>query len=66
MAELSAHKAVSEHIDYLNGADPLVIQSSFDTLRGLNREELDALEKQLLRKVDWRMMPTITVMFLMR
>ena len=66
MTELSTPKAVSDHIDYVNEVDPSIIQASFDTLRGLNREDLDALEKGLLRKIDWRMMPTITVMFLMR
>ncbi|KAJ6141073.1 hypothetical protein N7497_011966 [Penicillium chrysogenum] len=65
MTELSAPKAISDHIDYVNEVDPSIIQASFDTLRGLNREDLDALEKGLLRKIDWRMMPTITVMFLM-
>jgi hypothetical protein len=66
MTELSAPKGVCDHIDYVNGADPSIIQASFDTLRGLSRDDLEALEKHLVRKVDWRMMPTITVMFLMR
>ncbi|KAJ5569288.1 hypothetical protein N7450_011774 [Penicillium hetheringtonii] len=65
MTELSAPKGVCDHIEYINGADPSIIQASFDTLRGLSRDDLGALEKHLVRKVDWRTMPTITVMFLM-
>jgi hypothetical protein len=42
------------------------IQGRFDLLRDLNPEQMALLNKKVLRKVDWRLMPTITVMFLMK
>jgi MFS family permease len=48
---------------YVNS--PREIQSRFDLLRDLSAEEMEKLNKTVLKKVDWRMMPTITIMFLM-
>ena len=42
------------------------IQHRFETLRGLNDEQMAALNKTVVRKVDWRLMPCITLMFLMK
>jgi hypothetical protein len=45
---------------------PAQIQHRFDTLRGLSDDQMKALNKKLVRKIDWRLMPCITVMFLMK
>ncbi|GKT44959.1 uncharacterized protein ColSpa_05140 [Colletotrichum spaethianum] len=42
------------------------IQGRFDLLRDLSDAEMDKLNKGVVRKIDLRMMPTITCMFLMR
>jgi hypothetical protein len=42
------------------------IQHQFETLRDLNEEEIAVLNKKVVRKIDWRLMPCITVMFLMK
>ncbi|KAJ4339373.1 hypothetical protein N0V87_003310 [Didymella glomerata] len=44
---------------------PQQIQARFDTLRDLSEEQMAALNKKLVRKLDWRLMPCITLMFLM-
>ncbi|KAL1653911.1 hypothetical protein SLS61_003696 [Didymella pomorum] len=44
---------------------PQQIQARFDTLRDLSEEQMAALNKTLVRKLDWRLMPCITLMFLM-
>ena len=45
---------------------PRAIQNRFDLLRDLTDEEMTALDKRVVRKLDWRMMPMITMMYLMR
>jgi len=51
----------------VNGlASPFEIQGRFDTLRDMTPEQMTALNKQVVRKIDWRLMPAITVMFLMK
>uniref|UniRef100_A0A8H7K0Y8 Major facilitator superfamily (MFS) profile domain-containing protein n=1 Tax=Bionectria ochroleuca TaxID=29856 RepID=A0A8H7K0Y8_BIOOC len=44
---------------------PQEIQARFDTLRDLSENELETLNKRLVKKIDWRMMPMITLMFLL-
>jgi sugar phosphate permease len=44
---------------------PSAIQSQFPTLINLDDEQMAALNKRLVRRLDWRLLPTITVMFLM-
>lgn len=44
---------------------PAAIQAKFGTLRDLEETEMEVLNKKLLRRIDWRLMPTITIMFLM-
>ncbi|KAH8722354.1 MFS transporter [Phaeosphaeriaceae sp. PMI808] len=44
---------------------PQQIQSRFETLRDLSEEQMTALNKKLVSKLDWRLMPCITLMFLM-
>jgi hypothetical protein len=45
---------------------PQQIQAQFETLRGLSQEEMATLNKKLVKKIDWRLMPCITLMFLMK
>lgn len=42
------------------------IQSRFEHLRGLIETDMARLNKSVVRKIDMRMMPCITLMFLMR
>ncbi|KAK5058677.1 hypothetical protein LTR84_010941 [Exophiala bonariae] len=44
---------------------PAQIQHRFDTLRDLSDEQMTALNKKVLKKIDWRLMPCLTLMFLM-
>jgi hypothetical protein len=37
----------------------------FPLLQGKSEEDLAALNKKLLRKLDWRFLPTVTMMLLM-
>lgn len=45
---------------------PLEIQARFATLRHLSEEQMDELNKRVRRRIDWRMMPAVTLMFLMK
>jgi hypothetical protein len=45
---------------------PQQIQARFETLRHLSEEQMTALNKKLVKKLDWRLMPCITLMFLMK
>ncbi len=53
-------------IDTSETVSPSAIQARFETLRDLDDEQMAALNKRLLRRIDWRLMPTITIMFLMK
>ncbi|KAI7913477.1 MFS transporter [Pyricularia oryzae] len=44
---------------------PKEIQGQFNMLRDLSDTEMETLNKTVLRKVDWHLMPAITMMFLM-
>ncbi|KAI6886532.1 major facilitator superfamily transporter [Hortaea werneckii] len=52
-------------VSMIEDVSPASLQSQFDTLRDLDDEQMAGLQKRLVRKLDWRMMPTITVMFLL-
>jgi hypothetical protein len=45
---------------------PLQIQARFETLRDLSQEQMTALNKKLVSRLDWRLMPCMTLMFLMK
>lgn len=45
---------------------PAEVQARFPLLQDLNDEEMATLNKRLLSRIDWRLMPTITIMFLMK
>jgi hypothetical protein len=59
-AEFTEVAAESHHIT------PQQIQARFDTLRDLSEEQMTALNKRLVSRLDWRLMPCITMMFLMK
>jgi len=42
------------------------LQGRFDLLRDLSTDEMTTLNKKVLSKLDWRLMPTITIMFLLK
>ncbi|KAH6703214.1 major facilitator superfamily domain-containing protein [Leptodontidium sp. MPI-SDFR-AT-0119] len=44
---------------------PEEVQGRYPLLRDLNRDQMASLNKKVLRKLDWRLMPTITIMFLL-
>jgi hypothetical protein len=45
---------------------PQQIQARFELLRHLSEEQMAALNKRLVKRLDWRLMPCITLMFLMK
>lgn len=45
---------------------PAQLQHRFDTLRDLDDEQMAELNKRVVKKIDWRLMPCITIMFLMK
>ena len=55
-----------EDADVALGYTPEQIQHRFDTLRGLSQGEMAALNKKVRKIIDWRLMPCITLMFLMK
>ncbi|KAM0743112.1 hypothetical protein ACQRIT_003289 [Beauveria bassiana] len=44
---------------------PIEIQARFETLRHLSSDEMDKLNLRVRKIIDWRMMPCVSVMFLM-
>ena len=50
----------------IEDVSPAGIQAQFSTLRDLNDEEMKVLKKKLVRRLDWRLMPCITIMFLLK
>jgi hypothetical protein len=45
---------------------PQQIQARFELLKDLSQEEMESLNKRLVKRLDWRLMPCITLMFLMK
>ncbi len=45
---------------------PAQIQHGFDTLRDLSDEQMTILNKILVKRIDWKLMPSIMSMFLMK
>lgn len=50
--------AISATSDTVSAAE---IQARFSTLENLDETQMEALNKKLLRRIDWRLMPMITV-----
>jgi hypothetical protein len=59
-------KEISEEPIRVQQITPYQIQQRFDLLRDLNEEQMNALNKRVVKRIDWRLMPCITLMFLMR
>lgn len=55
-----------EKLEQQRDITPRDIQARFELLRDLSDTDMEKLSKRLVKKIDWRMMPTITLMFLMR
>ena len=53
-------------INTTENTSPAAIQARFTTLCDLNDDQMAELNKRVLRRIDWRMMPTITIMFLLK
>lgn len=62
MDSLDKVKADIEHIE---GLSETLYLDRFPLLQNKSPEELKQLNKTLLRKLDWRFLPTVTVMLLM-
>jgi hypothetical protein len=45
---------------------PQQIQARFGTLRDLSQEGMTALNNKLVKQLEWRLMPCIALMFLMK
>jgi transposase-like protein len=63
-AEKDFNEVVSETVHH--NITPQEIQARFETLRDLSEEQMAALNKRVLKILDWRLMPCITLMFLMK
>lgn len=64
--EKSGPQSSDEKLGQNQQYSPAEIQGRFNLLRDLSNDEMERLNKSVVRKIDWRMMPTITMMFLMR
>jgi hypothetical protein len=64
-AESDYKENVSEIVAH-HSITPQEIQARFETLRDLSQDEMVALNKKVLKIIDWRLMPCITLMFLMK
>lgn len=69
-------KEVEEHIENVSETTkrpvkgtyiaPEEIQQRFELLREKSPEQMEALNKNVLKKIDWHLMPCVTLMFLMK
>lgn len=66
MAVEKEKASAMETVESLETVSPQAIQQRFSTLASLDDEQMAALHKRMLRRIDWRLMPTITIMFLMK
>lgn len=71
MADITADEKKSD-VDFKevpaesHNITPQEIQARFETLRHLSEEQMTKLNKRVVKKLDWRLMPCITLMFLMK
>jgi hypothetical protein len=63
-SQTSLDKKVSDHVEEAYQAN--VSLQRYPLLRDLSEDELVALDKAVLRKLDWKFLPTITMMLLMK
>lgn len=45
---------------------PEEIQARFPLLRDLSAEQMNDLNKRVVRKIDWRLLPIVSLMYLMK
>lgn len=45
---------------------PQEVQARFPLLRDLSTEQMGELNKRVLRKIDWRLLPIVSLMYLMK
>ena len=45
---------------------PEEIQARFSLLRDLSAEQMNDLNKRVVRKIDWRLLPIVSLMYLMK
>lgn len=63
MADAEFKEVIAETVGQIT---PQQIQARFETLRHLSADQMASLNRKLVRKLDWRLMPCITLMFLMK
>ncbi|KAF2761118.1 MFS general substrate transporter [Pseudovirgaria hyperparasitica] len=64
-AEIEKQSHVHQEYTGSETRTPVQIQSQFALLRDLSDDQMQALDKRIVKILDWRMMPIITLMFLM-
>ena len=57
-------KAVLEALEHVSEADRMLVH--FPILQDKSHEELELLNKAVLRRLDWYFLPCVTMMLLMR
>ncbi|SPO07461.1 probable permeases of the major facilitator superfamily [Cephalotrichum gorgonifer] len=63
--EVQTHDHIEEKSPTPGQITPYEIQQRFSLLQDLSNEQMARLNNSVVRKLDWRMMPCITLMFLM-
>ncbi|KAK5102642.1 hypothetical protein LTS08_003442 [Lithohypha guttulata] len=63
-SELKKDEVLEQQVE-LTTLTAAQIQHHFSTLRGLDEDQMAALNRRVVRLIDWRMLPCITIMFLM-
>lgn len=62
-------KEFSDHVEVgaeMHETELYALRQRFPLLADASQEKLDALNKAVMRKLDWRFLPVITLMLLMR
>jgi len=65
----SRSNSIDEKKDFENVeslAVPDVLLERYPLIKDKSKEELDALNKKVLKKLDWKFLPCITMMLLMK
>ena len=65
----SRSNSIDEKKDFENVeslAVPDVLLERYSLIKDKSKEELDALNKKVLKKLDWKFLPCITMMLLMK
>ncbi|KAM0211482.1 hypothetical protein ACHAPA_008642 [Fusarium lateritium] len=65
MDEKAEMACIENTVARVSPIPPTEIQARFPLLRDLSQERMDELNKRVRSKIDWHMMPCVTLMFLM-